>query len=187
MTGRTSKSATVAKKAAVKRVRPVSRNDGARMPNAASQTIDQRIRELGDWRGPVLKRMRELIHQAGLYGNLCRLAPACGVVFTKLDECLSLGCVYNLARRLDAPVSYVCDGQVIPDHIALATPRSVATRVLSAVSAAPAPVAAGGRRMRPAGVPMSTIRPWSMMATRLQRRSASSIRCVVRTTVLPRA
>ena len=64
MTGRTSKSATVAKKAAVKRVRPVSRNDGARMPNAASQMIDQRIRELGDWRGPVLKRMRELIHQA---------------------------------------------------------------------------------------------------------------------------
>ena len=26
--------------------------------------IDQRIRELGDWRGSVLKRMRELIHGA---------------------------------------------------------------------------------------------------------------------------
>jgi hypothetical protein len=26
--------------------------------------IDQRIRELGDWRGSVLKRMRELIHEA---------------------------------------------------------------------------------------------------------------------------
>src|SRR5688500_19824472 len=26
--------------------------------------IDQRIRELGEWRGPVLKRMRELIHEA---------------------------------------------------------------------------------------------------------------------------
>jgi flagellar biosynthesis protein FlhF len=77
-------------------------------------------------------RMRELVHQAGLYGNLCRLAPACGVVFTKLDECVSLGCLYNLARRLDAPVSYLCDGQVIPDHIALATPRAVAARVLDA-------------------------------------------------------
>lgn len=86
-------------------------------------------------------RMRELLHQAGLYANLCRLAPACGVVFTKIDECVSLGCMYNLARRLDAPVSYVCDGQVIPDHIALATPRSVAARILSAVPAAPAPVA----------------------------------------------
>ena len=43
------KSAKVAKKAS---------------PNSASDTIDQRIRELGDWRGSVLKRMRELIHEA---------------------------------------------------------------------------------------------------------------------------
>jgi hypothetical protein len=33
-------------------------------PGSASQTIDQRIRELGDWRGSVLKRMRALIHEA---------------------------------------------------------------------------------------------------------------------------
>ena len=32
--------------------------------NSASRLIDQRIRELGDWRGSVLKRMRALIHQA---------------------------------------------------------------------------------------------------------------------------
>ena len=31
---------------------------------SASKMIDQRIRELADWRGPVLKRMRELIRQA---------------------------------------------------------------------------------------------------------------------------
>jgi hypothetical protein len=34
------------------------------MDNSPSQMIDQRIRDLGDWRGPVLKRMRELIHEA---------------------------------------------------------------------------------------------------------------------------
>ena len=34
------------------------------MENSASQMIDQRIRELDDWRGPVLRRMRELIHEA---------------------------------------------------------------------------------------------------------------------------
>jgi len=34
------------------------------MENSASQMIDQRIRELGDWRGPVLERMRALIHEA---------------------------------------------------------------------------------------------------------------------------
>ena len=30
----------------------------------ASQMIDQHIRELGDWRGSVLKRIRALIHEA---------------------------------------------------------------------------------------------------------------------------
>jgi hypothetical protein len=33
-------------------------------PDSASETIDHRIRELGDWRGQVLKRMRALIHEA---------------------------------------------------------------------------------------------------------------------------
>jgi hypothetical protein len=31
---------------------------------SATKMIDQRIRELGDWRGSVLKRMRALIHEA---------------------------------------------------------------------------------------------------------------------------
>jgi hypothetical protein len=53
MVGKTSnKSAKVAKKSAAER------------PNSASQMIDQRIHELGDWRGSVLKRMRALIREA---------------------------------------------------------------------------------------------------------------------------
>jgi hypothetical protein len=87
MAGKTSKrSPKVGKKAAAKRVaakaakprkavakssarKPtegttVPRNDSSRTPDSASQMIDQRIHELGDWRGPVLKRMRELIHEA---------------------------------------------------------------------------------------------------------------------------
>ncbi|MGH7542585.1 MAG: DUF1801 domain-containing protein [Gemmatimonadota bacterium] len=40
------------------------RTDGSRTPNSAPQMIEQRIRELGDWRGSVLKRTRELIHEA---------------------------------------------------------------------------------------------------------------------------
>lgn len=42
----------------------MSRTDGSQTPDSASQMIDQRICELGDWRGSVLKRMRELIHEA---------------------------------------------------------------------------------------------------------------------------
>ena len=40
------------------------RRESSRTPSSAAQMIDERIRELGDWRGPVLKRMRELIHEA---------------------------------------------------------------------------------------------------------------------------
>ena len=33
-------------------------------PDSASQMIDERILDLGDWRGSVLKRVRKLIHEA---------------------------------------------------------------------------------------------------------------------------
>jgi hypothetical protein len=42
----------------------VTPTDGSATPNSASREIDQRIGELGDWRGPVLERMRALIHEA---------------------------------------------------------------------------------------------------------------------------
>lgn len=56
----------VAKSSARKPTRgtTVPREDSSRTPGSASQMIDQRIRDLGDWRGSVLERMRELIHEA---------------------------------------------------------------------------------------------------------------------------
>ena len=39
---------------------PSGANDG----QPASELIDQRIAELGDWRGDTLRRMRKLIHEA---------------------------------------------------------------------------------------------------------------------------
>jgi len=42
----------------------VPRKENPRKPDSASQTIDQRLRDLGDWRGSVLKRIRELVHEA---------------------------------------------------------------------------------------------------------------------------
>ena len=38
--------------------------DSSGASDSASQKIDERIRELGGWRGSVLRRMRELIHEA---------------------------------------------------------------------------------------------------------------------------
>ena len=72
MAGKTSKkSARPQKKAAARssarkpgRRRLVLRKASSGTPDSPSQMIDRRIRELGDWRGSVLQRMRELIHEA---------------------------------------------------------------------------------------------------------------------------
>ena len=40
------------------------RKETSSKPGSASRMIDQRLRELGDWRGAMLQRVRELIHEA---------------------------------------------------------------------------------------------------------------------------
>jgi hypothetical protein len=42
----------------------VPRKTISRTSEPAALKVEQRIRNLGDWRGPVLERMRELIHEA---------------------------------------------------------------------------------------------------------------------------
>jgi hypothetical protein len=72
MAGKTStKSRKIAKKAAAEAPhgaksarRGPRKRVAAKAANSAPQMIDENIRDLGDWRGPVLKRMRELIHEA---------------------------------------------------------------------------------------------------------------------------
>jgi hypothetical protein len=59
-------SAKVAKKTVAKRVaaKLAPRTQVAKADGAASRLIDQRIHELGDWRGETLARMRALILEA---------------------------------------------------------------------------------------------------------------------------
>ena len=86
MAGKTKTSPKVARKAAARRVaakaatppkaaasasarKPtkrttVPRQESSPTPNSAPQMIDQRVRDLGDWRGSVLQRMRDLIRDA---------------------------------------------------------------------------------------------------------------------------
>ncbi len=77
-------------------------------------------------------RLREMRHQYSLYRDL----GASSLIFTKLDECLSLGCLYNLARRVEAPLSYLCHGQVIPDHIQLARAETLSAAFANVAKAA---------------------------------------------------
>ena len=58
------KSSPSQRSASPRRGQPMPRTDSSPAPDSASQMIDQHIRELGDWRGSVLKRMRALIHEA---------------------------------------------------------------------------------------------------------------------------
>lgn len=51
------------------------------------------------------------------------------LIFTKLDETLSYGSLYNLARLAGRPVSYVTTGQNVPDDIRLASGKELANLI----------------------------------------------------------
>lgn len=51
--------------------------------------------------------------------------PLSGCIFTKLDECLSLGEVINVAIANALPVSYLTNGQRVPEDIAVADAHSL--------------------------------------------------------------
>jgi flagellar biosynthesis protein FlhF len=52
------------------------------------------------------------------------------VIFTKLDEAANLGVLVNIARRIDAKLSYVTTGQEVPDDIEPSRPDRLARLVL---------------------------------------------------------
>jgi len=52
------------------------------------------------------------------------------LVFTKLDEASALGVIPSLVASCDLPLSYVTDGQEVPDDIAEANAASLANQIL---------------------------------------------------------
>lgn len=55
------------------------------------------------------------------------------LIFTKIDETNSLGCLLNIPRRLKMPVVYLTDGQSVPDDIDRAYPKKIAKLLLKGV------------------------------------------------------
>jgi flagellar biosynthesis protein FlhF len=55
---------------------------------------------------------------------------ATSVVFTKLDESLTTGHLLAVMRETQLPVSYLTDGQNVPDDIAIAEAHSLVRRIL---------------------------------------------------------
>lgn len=56
------------------------------------------------------------------------------VIFTKMDETLSYGNMLNVANQSKLKVSYVTDGQNVPQDIYVATPEALAKKILTGVS-----------------------------------------------------
>jgi flagellar biosynthesis protein FlhF len=53
------------------------------------------------------------------------------LIVTKLDEATGLGNLLSLTRECSLPVSYLTDGQNVPDDIQVATPRDLARQILA--------------------------------------------------------
>lgn len=67
-----------------------------------------------------------------LVNTVERFAPVgtTNLLVTKLDEATGLGNLLSLTRQVKMPVSYVTDGQNVPDDIRVATSRNLAEMIL---------------------------------------------------------
>ncbi|MBI2605027.1 MAG: hypothetical protein HYW49_02995 [Deltaproteobacteria bacterium] len=59
-----------------------------------------------------------------------RIFNPTGLVFSKLDECATYGCVYNVAVKTGLPLTYFTVGQRVPEDIELATRERLAALIL---------------------------------------------------------
>jgi flagellar biosynthesis protein FlhF len=62
------------------------------------------------------------------------LLPISRLLFTKLDESESLGCIVNTHITTGLPLSYFTNGQMVPEDISMASARKLANLVLKAKS-----------------------------------------------------
>lgn len=68
-----------------------------------------------------------------LVETIKRFAPLgiAGTILTKSDECSQLGCIANVQRENPSPLSYLTNGQRVPEDILEVSPESVAELILS--------------------------------------------------------
>ncbi len=56
-----------------------------------------------------------------------------GLILTKIDECQNLGDALSLCIEMKLPISYITDGQRVPEDLDVPSPKALARRALSAV------------------------------------------------------
>jgi flagellar biosynthesis protein FlhF len=52
------------------------------------------------------------------------------ILFTKVDEGITLGSMLNLAWKVNCPISYIAMGQRIPEDLESATPERITDLIL---------------------------------------------------------
>ena len=98
---------------------------------------DVSLRELGEFLHPDYAIENHLVLSATTrerdLGEVIRRFQGLGLkslLFTKLDECESLGALINVPTRHNFPISYLGNGQRVPEDLLLADARRVAGLVL---------------------------------------------------------
>lgn len=91
-------------------IKQVKQFDNGQMPNVKKYLVAQ-----ANTQYPALQRIIEAYDGIELSG----------CIFTKLDECYSLGEVLSAAVEYQLPVSYVTDGQQVPEDIKVAEAKSL--------------------------------------------------------------
>ncbi|OHB24733.1 MAG: flagellar biosynthesis protein FlhF [Desulfuromonadaceae bacterium GWC2_58_13] len=71
-------------------------------------------------------REQEMFGAIKRFGRL----PVSSLIFSKLDECEGLGSILNVHLKHDCPISYLTNGQRVPEDLMLADPRRVAGLVM---------------------------------------------------------
>jgi flagellar biosynthesis protein FlhF len=61
--------------------------------------------------------------------------PLAGVIFTKLDEAVTYGCIFNHSIRFKTPIAYLTTGQKVPEDLEVATKERLVDLLLN-ISAA---------------------------------------------------
>ncbi|NLL37788.1 MAG: flagellar biosynthesis protein FlhF, partial [Fretibacterium sp.] len=58
------------------------------------------------------------------------VVPVTHLIFTKLDETVSYGALYNILRKMQCPVSFLTAGQDVPNDIEVASGGRLAELLL---------------------------------------------------------
>lgn len=74
----------------------------------------------------VTTKYKDLIAAVNMYKRITDYS----LIFTKLDETLSIGCIYNIRRKTEASLSYITYGQNVPDDFEQLDSQFIAKKLL---------------------------------------------------------